>query len=852
MNSMANSQIDIKRLSSPNADAQLLLGLKGDKGDTGDKGDKGDTGDTGNGIASITHTGTSGAVKTYTITFTDGTSQTYDVTDGQVTTEQMDTAIDNAVTDVKSEINHFAFVPTVAFTDSKYIDENGAMQSYGDYQASERIYTTRNGIPHIIDFDVMLNTATYCVFYDSNGSIIGRLTAPAGATTNVVVHGSTSDYPNCTFFRVSNKKTYTPSFIAYPQFIGRVETVSAVDNHATYSLGIRGGLIDKTSDIATETGYLSPSGAFASYNGVKTTEFLNLNDYVKQTIFARITLALYGNPNVCVYDAGKVFLGIYDISNCYDSVMQNYEINRSQIISQYPSAQYIRIASWAGTDYTLWVANTTDTTVGYNKLLEYVNEAQADAIDEVHTWSSILDDVTLFNGYMYRRDGSFVSFTGETVKMTDFIDVTQYVGKFLKITARSKYNNGTLAIYDENENVIKVLSNTTLSEYIFDCNYIIAKYSGVKYIRVSSFTNDPIVDVGIKSDVPTIRKRESINSAVGIEEAYIDYATGVIAPLAGSNTSGLIPLTQYDAIYYKGTAQESNAAFWVLYDENNSVVAKQQATLGTLQNYKIDLSALAEEYPAAKYIRVSSIYYPMYLSAFHDVHGNDIVKAINNQNVLFGKKYVACGDSFTEGPFTGDWSDASLYYSYDYQCWKTYPYWIASRNNMDLVNEAKSGSKMYYNGSDSDAFSLQRYKDIPDDADYITLMFGLNETGAPIGTLSDNTNTTVMGAWNVVLSYIIEHHPLAKIGIIIADSWLSSAQHDAQVQIAEYWGIPYLDLRSGVQVPLGINGRLGATIADKAKTVRNETFMISSSDGHPNPNAHKYRSTFIEAWMRTL
>ena len=107
MNSMANSQIDIKRLSFPNADAQLLLGLKGDKGDTGDKGDKGDTGDTGNGIASITHTGTSGAVKTYTITFTDGTSQTYDVTDGQVTTEQMDTAIDNAVTNLKSELKNY-------------------------------------------------------------------------------------------------------------------------------------------------------------------------------------------------------------------------------------------------------------------------------------------------------------------------------------------------------------------------------------------------------------------------------------------------------------------------------------------------------------------------------------------------------------------------------------------------------------------------------------------------------------------------------------------------------------------------------------------------------------------------
>ena len=152
MNSMANSQIDIKRLSFPNADAQLLLGLKGDKGDTGDKGDKGDTGDTGNGIASITHTGTSGAVKTYTITFTDGTSQTYDVTDGQVTTEQMDTAIDNAVTDLKSALSDNIIktnkyitsknlVDKTKITDGYYINyHNGKIAANANYAVTDYIF----------------------------------------------------------------------------------------------------------------------------------------------------------------------------------------------------------------------------------------------------------------------------------------------------------------------------------------------------------------------------------------------------------------------------------------------------------------------------------------------------------------------------------------------------------------------------------------------------------------------------------------------------------------------------------------------------------------------------------------
>jgi hypothetical protein len=217
-------------------------------------------------------------------------------------------------------------------------------------------------------------------------------------------------------------------------------------------------------------------------------------------------------------------------------------------------------------------------------------------------------------------------------------------------------------------------------------------------------------------------------------------------------------------------------------------------------------------------------------------------------NYLWGKKYVACGDSFTAGPFDTKteetWDEAT-------QNYKTYCWHIANRNHMTLVNEAKSGSTMY--NKDANSFSVSRYTQVPTDADYVTLCFGLNETSATIGTLSDTTNATIMGAWNVVLDYLIEKMPYAKFGIIIPDAWITAALRDAIIDVAEYWGIPYLDLSGDPKVPLLIGGkRGGATISTRAKELRNAAFQVSSTNEHPNPKAHAYRSTIIENFLRSL
>ncbi len=139
-------------------------------------------------------------------------------------------------------------------------------------------------------------------------------------------------------------------------------------------------------------------------------------------------------------------------------------------------------------------------------------------------------------------------------------------------------------------------------------------------------------------------------------------------------------------------------------------------------------------------------------------------------NVLYGKKYVSCGDSFTQGDFSG-WTDENglsgknspVIYDADWKVYKTYPWWIAKRNNMTLVNEALCGSIMplskqyiaYRDTGEGDAvaegyrnpFSYKRYAAIPEDADYITFWFGINDaSNTNLGTIDDTTNETFYGA----------------------------------------------------------------------------------------------------------
>lgn len=241
--------------------------------------------------------------------------------------------------------------------------------------------------------------------------------------------------------------------------------------------------------------------------------------------------------------------------------------------------------------------------------------------------------------------------------------------------------------------------------------------------------------------------------------------------------------------------------------------------------------------------------------------------------VLYGKKYVACGDSFTAGDFTGYvdengliGKDSPVLYDSKWKMYKTYPWWIAKRNNMTLVNDSECGTTMaltkdYVADPENvdintrNPFSNERYKRIPSDADYITIWFGLNDANGNtnLGTIDDADNTTFYGAWNVVLEYLLVNHPYAKVGIIVTDGRTDSEYQDAVREVAKKWGFPYLDLVADPQVPAMISGRDAEMgLCARAKELRDAAFRVSADNFHPSIEAHEYRSTIIEDFLRSL
>jgi lysophospholipase L1-like esterase len=229
------------------------------------------------------------------------------------------------------------------------------------------------------------------------------------------------------------------------------------------------------------------------------------------------------------------------------------------------------------------------------------------------------------------------------------------------------------------------------------------------------------------------------------------------------------------------------------------------------------------------------------------------IPLIGYQNVLYGKKWVACGDSFTHGGSEGTTKfENGLYAGKN----KVYPYFIGNRNYMNVVNLAVGGQTMCnIDGNRENAFSNELYKNIPADADYITLKFGINDVNydSPLGDIDDTDTTTFYGAYNTVMEYILTNHPYAKVGIIVTNGCNSNSKYtEATRKIARKWGIPTLDEAADYNVPLLHRVGEKTDICQKAIDIRLAAFRVSETDTHPNDKAHEYESTIVENWLRSL
>lgn len=308
-----------------------------------------------------------------------------------------------------------------------------------------------------------------------------------------------------------------------------------------------------------------------------------------------------------------------------------------------------------------------------------------------------------------------------------------------------------------------------------------------------------------------------------------------------------------DVFLYKGNAN-ANVAAAQFYDENLNFIS-------SLTNYTKDNYSEITIPENCKYVRFTSFEYSnnkdnVILSVYKKnsqinsdaIPDNSIpftkLSGVPSsaKSVLYGKKYVACGDSFTAAAgLSANASYASL---------------IAERNAMTLVNMSEGGACAHY-ATDRGSFVRSDwsgyYKNIPSDADYITIAFGLNEFNNELGTSASSDNTTIWGAYNEALAWLIENRSSAKILIIASDAWFTYDLRNTLKDIAAYWGVGFLDLKA-YGAPLLIGGKYSqdGSVSSTAVSLRNTQYQISAEDSHPNAEGYKARSTIIEQAMKNL
>lgn len=369
----------------------------------------------------------------------------------------------------------------------------------------------------------------------------------------------------------------------------------------------------------------------------------------------------------------------------------------------------------------------------------------------------------------------------------------------------------------------------------------------------------------------------SIGNFVTIEPTIVPNMYITYTGAEREYTSGSSAIVRLDVaegeIWEISSSYQFASALYALYSDNTFVTAyPSEASENTLHKETVQIT-IPQGVNKLKVSSFNTNSAPIVIKKFKSSGKLKVDLAeVNNRienyhsNVLYGKKWAACGDSYTAGGGFANYTDSqgnsgkdSDAYDKDKQMFKTYPWWIGNRNKMDIQLLAWGGADFTNLENASIPFSNPNtehynYTQIPTDCDYITLMFGLNETymtTEQIGTKTDSDNTTLWGAYNTVLEDILTKNPTVKIGIIIADGWLTQTYHDALIDIAKYWGIPYLDLRNSDQVPMLINGRL-ADHSAVAQTIRDSAFKISETENHPNVKAYEYRSTIIENFLRSL
>lgn len=213
------------------------------------------------------------------------------------------------------------------------------------------------------------------------------------------------------------------------------------------------------------------------------------------------------------------------------------------------------------------------------------------------------------------------------------------------------------------------------------------------------------------------------------------------------------------------------------------------------------------------------------------------VKPINPvvSSTLSGKKVAVIGDSITEG--TG--SIGGMYHTY-----------LAGYCGCNVVNLGVGYTGFYAKSSAGNDNYISRVSSIPNDTDLIIVCGSFNDIhggGVSLGTIDDDTDTTIAGCMNLFFTALLTAFPDKAIGIITTGPWqqfhrgvTASDNYVAMLeQMGLKYGIPFYEIYDRTNLrPWDDTNRA--------------TYFSDTAGVHPNTVGHQIMFAALRGFLESL
>lgn len=440
-----------------------------------------------------------------------------------------------------------------------------------------------------------------------------------------------------------------------------------------------------------------------------------------------------------------------------------------------------------------------------------------------------------------------------------------------------KTNNNiifTSAIYDNNYQKIIVTDFTNINDgYFFNSNLVNQKTISLIFKKndESNFTQEEINSFKVKLYYNNFI---NINNFLNVKDKKLigNFEFGGVSSIDGNLVDNIIRCRSKQinfnekngerTIYIKNMPENTRINFVVAYKYGKF--------------YK-SLEIVKEFYSSNNYIIIKNKddnFNSIIISLVKNDESNFTEDEVNNikyikikefENDLEDKEWAGLGDSITYGFIPRN------YTGYPGQLFSYLPL-VCSKIGMTAKNYGMSGSTIAYHSTRNPM--CERYTEMTDDADIITVMGGTNDirNGIQLGTINDSTNETFYGALKILAQglydkyYINQGIEKGKNKHIIFFTPIKLLQSSSNIiggtgvnynlepwcnaikEVAKMYSFPVIDLQNISQ----LNPALSQIIKGNTESYT-ETYNPYMTDGtHPTQEGHEILANIIKNYIQNM